>query len=823
MTRTGDAARQGTGARRRGTRAVATILIVAGALGTGIGAYVANRAGPPFETVDAGGIGTATVHVDVHGVPRIVASSLDALFFAQGYVQGRDGLFMADLARRIGSGRLAELLGDSQVDKDLLMHAIDIPGIARASIARTSPATLRLCQAYIDGINSYARGARGRLPIEYDILKATGLPLVYRIEPFTVEDIMHVLLYLAFEFSSNLGFNVGMHDFVSAIGVDAFAGFKRYLKAGDEYTITEACMEIPAGAGRASTAPAASAMLASPRLAGSAGGSNAWAVAGSRTASGVPMLASDPHMKVSTPGLLKSWSLACPAEDLVLVGAQLPLVPGIFIGRNDHVAWGMTAPFLDCGDAWWESIDAGGGRYWYNGSYHPIRSSTVSIWSSSGKIHERTIERVPGHGVLLDIDGTTVSYRWAAMIDERPDSNGSALLDALFSMFTARDAGNVMDVMGNPASGWDDFPLHVIFATRGGDIGFVGAGRVPVRGNQVSRGAVPLDGRSPDNDWIRFTAPGEIQHVVNPPEGMVYAANSKVSFPTAGSPPAYLAPGWGNAYRQNRIRDVLAGWSAATIDDMRRLQGDVMDQWAPVLVPCILAAVGGLGEPHATARQQLAAWDHAYTRDSTGASIYAAFVKHYGYAILGDELGLTHDQSPATNLHRVFKHVVHAEILVNLTLDYESSAGARALFDDAGTGTIETRDDIITRAFLAATGELAATLGPDPRMWRWARYNVVEFKHPFNANGRIIGALNLGPYELDGGHAVRMQRGDECAATRFLVAWTPVPFTSVVTPPGPRGNPLAAGRDTEMALYAANALKPYVDGVAGLPVIVSIT
>ena len=444
--------------------------------------------------------------------------------------------------------------------------------------------------------------------------------------------------------------------------------------------------------------------------------------------------------------------------------------------------------------------------------YHPLVKKTIKIEVLGEEDISREINHVPGHGIMLNISGMQVSFRWSAMLDTQPENVGSNLLNAIYKMWFSENTGDIINI-GDPTTGWDDLPLNVIFSTKEGDIGYLGLGRIPIRNNTKIQGTIPLDGTNSSNDWIRFVNAPEIPRVINPTSGFLYTANTKVEFPLDSTPPSYQAPAWGDSYRQNRIHELLQDTLNASIYQMQCIQGDLQDYWAPIMLDKVLNCLNENNISresilYENAIRVLDQWDYKYSKGSTGATIYNSFMNHYALAILGDDLDLNIDQS---HTDPIFKHLACAEILVNLTLVYDTSSTIQALFDITDTSVIETKADIIMSSFSSAIEELSFKFNANVDYWTWSDYNPLYFTHAFNSGSEeIAGFLNLGPFAADGGWCVRLQRHGEGAATRFINDWGDGnPTTSLVTPPGPSGNFISDNRKSEVDTYLDNELKVF--------------
>ncbi|HBY61630.1 MAG TPA: penicillin acylase family protein, partial [Solibacterales bacterium] len=312
----------------------------------------------------------ATVVRDERGVPHVRAASLEDAAFLHGYVTAQDRLWQMDALRRLAAGELSEVLGDGFVEADTETRRLLLRRTAQDQL-RTMPAGDRKWLAlYAAGVNSYIESHRGKLPLEFSLLQ-------YEPRPWTVVDSLLAALHMYRTLTTS------WRDEVQRV---------RLLRGGDMRKVRE---------------------LFPARMGGDVQpGSNAWVVAGRRTASGKPLLANDPHLEFSFPSTWHMVHLEAPG--LNVAGAALPGLPFVIVGHNEHIAWGVTNLQFDVQDLYIEQFDPATGRYLFRGQVEQARLEREFIAVRGGKPVEAPVW-VTRHGpVVLTEGGRHLALRWIA-------------------------------------------------------------------------------------------------------------------------------------------------------------------------------------------------------------------------------------------------------------------------------------------------------------------------------------------------------------------------------------------------------------------------
>ncbi len=702
-----------------------------------------------------------TVYRDKWGVPQIYADDADDLMRAQGYVHAQDRFWEMDFRRHVTAGRLSELFGSSTVDTDKVVRTMGWRKVAEQEFALLRPDTKRYLEAYAQGVNDWLAQHRNTSTqsLEYAVLglQTSG----YKPEPWTPIDSIAWLKAMAWDLRSNLEEELGR----------ALAATKVSTERADQlypdYPYDRNPVIIPSaktghdGSGKAPRARAvppalarvSAAIEAMPAMMGNGGpgiGSNSWVVAGSRTTTGKPLLANDPHLAPHMPSLWYQAGLHCRQ-----VGAACPFdvsgftfsgVPGVVIGHNDRVAWGFTNLGPDVTDLYLEKVT--GGTYEYEGKQEPLRTTTEQIKVAGGKPVTLTI-RSTRHGPLLS----------DAMDDVRTAGKGMAV--AL--RWTALDPGRTADsiVMLNMAHDWQDFRTaarsfevpaqNLIYADVDGNIGYQSPGRIPVRAG--GDGRWPAEGWTGKDEWTGYLPFESLPSVYNPPQGYIVTANNPVTGPDYRP---QLTKDWTYGYRAARIQDLITHTPKIDAAAMGRIQMDDRNGFAPTLVPQLLRVGSG------PAVSLLKGWDFTQDADSAPAAFYNAVYRHLLLRTFNDELP---DGARPDAGDRWF------EVVRNL-LDKPDDP----YWDDVHTtGTKETRDDILRLAIKDADRELRDKLGGDPSKWKWGDLHTLELTNEtFGTSGigPIEWLFNRGPLKVAGGDSIVDATGWD-AQEGYAVSWVP--------------------------------------------------
>lgn len=686
----------------------------------------ARRAWPQVEgeAVAAGLAAPVEVVRDRWGVPHIRAGSESDLFFAQGYVHAQDRLWQMEMNRRVGRGELSEVLGEHVLILDVSMRTLGLRRAAERDWARMDPETRAVLEAYARGVNAFLATHRGRLPVEFSLLGIEP-------RPWQPVDSLVWGKVMCWNLAENYNFEVSRARLIARLSTQAAQDLLPPWRDGEALAIP------PGTAGYAwmrgaslDGVEALAAFFADP---GPSWGSNNWAVHGSRTATGKPLLANDTHLALSMPSLW--YENALHGGRFQVAGFSLPGVPMVLLGHNERIAWGVTDMIPDVQDFYIEKVDdpKKPSRYLFQGAWRPVEVVRETI-PVRGRDPEEVEVRLTHHGPVMNevvarLHGIpeVLTLRWAGV--EPGD-----LLEGLRRVNLARDWAQFRDGLRR----WDAPNLNFVYADVDGNIGYQATGDIPLRapGHQ---GLVPVPGWTGDHEWRGFIPFDELPTAFNPPEGFVVTANDNVA---PEGYPHHLAYEWADPFRVARLRRLLAAGTKLTRADVERMQADTYSLPAEALRPHLLRAAAPESDLERRALETLRAWDLRNGAEAPGAALFQVWYRALLHNTVGDELG--------EELMREYQRYewIHGRMMV------ERMARARdRWFDDVATPAAEDRDAIVRRSFAEAVRWLAGQQGEDPERWRWGGLHKIRLAHrPLGEAGLplISGLFNGDPVEVPG-------------------------------------------------------------------------
>ena len=668
---------------------------------------------------------------DAWGIPRIAASSLDDLFFANGFVHAQDRFWQMELSRRIGSGRLSELFGEQSLPADRLMRHLGLRVVAEQEAQLLTGPARPIIEAYCRGVNQYLTTARA-LPLEFAILRATPPPMPrWRPDPWTIADTMTFGKVLGFGLCPNWRIELIRAAILERLGPERAAALEPVYAA--DHPLATPGSVLPAAV--AAATEAAYAELAPFLAAGGfeGGFSNNWVVDGTRTASGRPLLANDPHLSLSAPSVYYEIELNGPGFNVA--GAGFAGVPGVVIGHNRQIAWGLTAAFFDVQDLVVEQLNPEDPRqYRYQDRWRDvqIRREEIAVRGRRRPVVEEVL--VTHHGPIISpaIEGESRVLALRSTVLQPGTLLGSVL---------ALDTASSWDEFTDALRLWDAPAHNFVYADVDGNIGYYAPGKVPIRA--TGNGALPVPGWTGEHEWTGYVPFEALPHAYNPPEHQLLSANNK---PVGEDYPYYLGSEWLPGYRARRIADLLGDRVDLKVDDFTRMQQDLRS--LPGLAArAVLSAVRGDDRWEREALEAAAAWDGELTAESVGGCVCMAFQFHLLRAVFGPVLGDLTDGYLGTGTRLAPVNGFYSR---SLPLLYEL-VGAR---DDGWFGrmgaTGHTWDGAVTGALRAAVAMLRERLGLEVGTWRWGRINGLSFKHPLGSRPPLDRLFNRGPYERGG-------------------------------------------------------------------------
>jgi penicillin amidase len=679
---------------------VGLVLVVIALILAGLGTWFVRRPWSQVSgTVAVSGL-TAPVEVirDGWGVPHIYAQNEHDLFFAQGYVHAQDRLWQMEFNRRVGSGTLSAALGEATLDTDLFLRTIGLRRAAEKDWARIDDDTRAILEAYAEGVNAYVEAHRDRLPLEFTLLGVDPAP-------WTPIDVLAWGKVMSYDLGGNYYYELLRARIIAESGQEtAQQLLPPYADGAPVIIPPEARSYAWLRGARFDGLDALAAVMGDPGL---DWGSNNWVIHGSRTATGMPLLADDTHLGLNMPSIWYENGLHGGRFDSV--GFSFPGVPMVIIGHNDRIAWGVTNLPADVQDFYIEKL---------SDAPQPTQYEFEGQWRDLQIVHE-TIEVKDGDPVTLEVRLTHHGPIMNDVIGDLKDAEPMAL------QWTALEGTRIFKAVAliNLATDWNEFrqalsywdvpSQNFVYADVDGNIGYQSPGKIPVRapGHQ---GLVPVPGWTGEYEWQGFIPFDELPNVFNPPAGFIATANNKV---VPDDYPHHLAHEWSAPYRAQRITDLLAADDSVTLEELQALHAQTYSLPAKALRPYLLAF-----EPEddlqARALAQVEAWDLYNEADRPGASVYQVWYWFLVQNTLRDELG---DDLMEDYLGYASTHV---PMMVELMAQTDSP-----WFDDVTTPQLETRDDVARRSLVDAVAWLSKRLGSDPERWAWGRLHTMTFFH----------------------------------------------------------------------------------------------
>lgn len=641
----------------------------------------------------------AQMVVDHWGVPHIFAASARDAFFLQGYNAARDRLWQIDLWRKRGLGRLAASFGPAYVAQDRAARLFLYRGDMAAEWAAYGAGSREAVEAFTAGVNAYVAevGAGKRpLPIEF---RLTGS----KPEAWSVEDVLRIRSHALV---SNVASEVARAQVACAAGLAADrlrrklepphtavvpAGLDPCVIPADvlkDYLLGTGAVNfeaLAAGPRKAEAPPQV--QLAAALDAYQNEGSNNWVIAPSRTATGRPILANDPHRPVGVPSLRYIVHLNAP--DLDIIGAGEPALPGVSFGHNAQMAWGLTIFYIDQEDLYvydTKPTDA----YRYKAGFEPMKvvHETIEV---KGEAPRDVVLKFTRHGpVLAETPGHAFAMR---TVWNLPGASGYFGSSRLWRAKSWAEFKGGQEAWGTP-------PLNLVFADTTGDIGWSAAGLTPRRPNWDGLLPVPGDGRY---EWAGMMPESQLPALHNPPRGFVATAN-QMNLPADYPANRTISYEWADRSRITRIEEVLSATPKATLADSMALQTDSHD----ALSRRTIALLRPLASPDpsvARALDLLKAWDNDETTASVAAAIYQVWTtNHLGHTVV------------ASATPEAARTLVGSGSLDAVISYLETPQAA------------PTRDALLLGSLSAAVTDLKGQLGPDMANWSWGRLHHASFE-----------------------------------------------------------------------------------------------
>jgi len=623
------------------------------------------------------------VRRDRWGVPHIYARTAHDVFFAQGYVAAQDRLFQMEIWRRAGEGRLAEVLGTAYVTRDRLARLFKYRGDTAAEWRSYAPDARRLVTAFVNGVNAYideVRAHPAKLPIEFSLLGfvperwSPEVPLT-RVTSLSgvgngASELLHARLValVGAKRANELLDTYPHHDLDPVPGLD-LNGLDQDALGGMAQVYTDVTFN---------------------RIEGS----NNWVVSGRKTASGKPILANDPHRAITNPGVRYITHLVAPGWNVI--GAGEPASPGVSIGHNERIAFGLTIVDMDQQDIIVELASSANLQ---------LIQDTIRVRGEAPRVVRLSYSQ---HGPVLSVDRERSRAIVVRMVGQEP---GTAAYLASLSLDRARNWREFQAAMAR----WKMPAENMIYADVDGNIGWIAAGLMPRR-SWSGLLPVPGDGR---HEWSGFVPTSQLPQLYNPPSNYIATANDNILryMPASyDTPISYEFPH--PSYRAERLHEVLRDSGRFTVRDFERLQHDDLSLFARRLAPALVAAATGGGASARPEVREMKTWDFHMSKDAHAPMVFEAW---------------------SAALARLVADAVYPRNVASVLRTRADWSVVDSVLRAGGRG-----DTLAVAALDSAVASLRRRLGPNAGKQPWGALHVVQLEHP------VAAAFDLPPLARGG-------------------------------------------------------------------------
>jgi penicillin amidase len=684
--------------------------------------HISHRAIPDYNKgiALAGLSHPVDVYRDQYGIPHVYAQNEEDLYRVVGYLMAQDRLWQMDLVRRITAGRLSEILGPEMISADKLFRAARVTEKSKTVMAVTDPVVLRQIEAFTDGVNQYISANQNKLPFEFAVLG-------YKPDPWEPIHSFNLIGYMCWDLTQGWSTEPVLMKIRSIVGDEKLNEllpdqsnqqpvYPSFKLAGDEKIILDVQTALE-------TIKELGIQVFS--------GSNNWAVSGSRTESGFPMVANDMHLQIDiAPGIWYQIHQVVQGK-LNVTGVMLSGAPFVICGHNDSIAWGMTNVAVDNIDFYAEIINPSDtNQYRFNGEWKDMKLVKEKIAVKGGDTIDfisRFTHRGPVVSEFHGISDKIISARWI----------GNDYSNELRTVWLLNRANNWEDFT-NAVSTFISISQNIVYGDRAGNIGMYCSAGIPLReGNP----AFILPGDTDLYDWKGLVPFEQRPHAFNPPEDYVVSANNKTAGPDY---PYYISDWFEMPNRYNRIVGMINATKKHNDLTFRQIQTDQHSIWTEKILSAVLPLIdennGKLKSNQVY--QSLKSWDYNYTVESKEASLFELFYIELKKAIFRDELG-----------DKLYGDFAAQDKLTMYVIDKIIAGQPVSWCDNVETrSTTEDFGDLVEVSFTRAIDKLDSMCGPDPENWEWGKLHKISFTHPMGSVNILkkIFKLEKGPYPVGG-------------------------------------------------------------------------
>ena len=695
---------------------------------------------------------TVSIYSNDYGVPFIYAENEDDMYFAMGYMHARDRLWQMDLYRRVAEGRLSEILGKDMVEYDVLFRTLGIDKSSSGIYHTLSPETKQILSAYTTGVNFFIEKNKSRLPLEFDVLN-------YKPDMWTPENSVMIVRLMAWELNLSWYTDVMFGEIVKKFGAEGSADFFPSFPEDGPFIVKsssdnskkdtserkdKAATDESQRKNKAVTGDLAGGFFDLSRKFKSFFsseaihvGSNSWVVSGERTENRKPMLANDPHLALQSPSKWYEASFYNGLRRMSVSGFTLPGAPGVAIGHNGAVSWGMTNLMCDDADFYLLKRDSADKNKYVFRDQRVILDSTieaikikdssddyiftayktklgpvVSGLGRTGFINNQSFTNTPADEIL--------TFRWTGF---EPSDEILAFYRINFAQGKDQFTEG-LKTFGSPG-------LNFVYADTSGNIAYHAAGLVPVRNVAGDNSALYPSGQG--LEWKGFVPFNELPAEMNPKQGYIVTANNKPQ----SNFNHYISNLYEPHYRAKRIEEIITQSPVVTVEEMKMIQRDVYSIQAQEFCTHLFKAFGDSASWAGDIKSYLgllSEWDYEFRTTSSAASLFAMFeaklYENLYFAALGEKLFENYlflKNIPVRNTSKI--------------LNQSSSLFFK---------TEQEKDQLLRKSFYDALSALIGKHGAEPINWQWGDLHKITFKHPLGVVPSFTSMLNTGPFKISG-------------------------------------------------------------------------
>ena len=714
---------------------------------------------------------------DSNGIPHIYASNTHDLLFAQGYTHAQDRWWQMEFDRHIGRGALQELTGanESLLGTDVFIRKAGWYAAAQRDYDALPDEYKGYLQAFADGVNAYITNrTAAQLATEYNVLGVTGVSIP--IVPWSPVDTIVWTKVMSWDLSGNQGNETYRSELIAALGDDMVNAYAPEYPFDKNTTIIQPedlpqsgqpFAPAPDTAGIIGIAHNATDLSAESGLAfgrGNGIGSNNWVVGGSKTESGMPLLANDPHLGIGMPSIWYEIGLHCqPVSEecpFNVRGFTFAPSPGIVIGHNDNIGWGVTNVGWDTQDLYTIKVNPENPlQYEWNGEWRDMETRTESIKVGDSTTTTDFQVRITHLGPIINDNTVGDDGLLTGFNNEDPLAlhwTATAETGTIFRALVDLNRAQNWDEFRAALTYWDTPAQNFVFADIEGNIGYQTPSLIPVRA-EGHTGLLPVDGSTDAFEWKGYVPFEYLPSVFNPERAYIATANQALvpmeyyaSLQEAlgdefGADSNYVfGYEWAVGYRGQRIVDLIEGSDQHNLETFRTIHGDNQMTVAKDIMPTVTAVDMGDASLNEL-RDWMANWDFQMSMDSPQAAMFGLFFRQLTERVWNDQLK---EVDASANGDGNEQYALFA-----LLSDPEN-----AWWDDINTSDkTETRDEMIKAAFVAAASEANTLLGTDRAKWAWGTLHQATFiSNPLGLSGigPVENLVNRGPVAVGGGSEI---------------------------------------------------------------------